>query len=394
MAIKLVTLLPTEFSAKLELGDEDDLRVVYRPSERNPDFYIYHDLWYPEEDYPDGYIAVPLGSVYVKNQTFNEGDEFVNVKGSTYDPKPNDPKSGSPYTSWRQLMKAKIPNYNTCCAETDIIYNSETGKRDFNFHCTNGGNEAPDPDYEKGIWMQGAHVLMGETSSKMPTEGATVYMLPLCKNHNIYSSITGSYGTGYYMKLRRRQEVIVLAGFIPSDTVHNAIIKEELEMNDVLQTTEKPQLSVGLEFKFMDVELGAYYTKKDKGYRIFVAPMNVDNNKAISLSEMIKQFNQLAGAGSLSEGEVKSKIESEKPNGSGLDWNSIKFCLKMLFLDIDREEEKNTTEYALSLQIIAEGLIPDDITVFNFKSLSFNIWNTNNRKVLDKMALTTPETFE
>lgn len=393
MAIKLVTLLPTEFSAKLELKNEDDFRVVYRPSERNPDFYIYHDLWYPEEDYPDGYIAVPLSSVYVKNQTFNEGDEFVNVKGSTRDPKPNNPKSGSPYTSWRQLMKDKILDYNTCCAETDKIYNSVTGKQDFNFHCTNNGNEAPNPDFEKGIWMQGAHVLMGETSSRTPTEGATVYMLPLCKNHNIYDAITGSYGTGYYMKLRRRQEVIVLTGFIPSDTIHNAIMKEELEMNDV-QVIEKPQLSVGLEFTFMGVDLGAYYTKKNTGYRIFVAPMNVDNNTAISLSEMIKQFNQLAGAGSLSEDEVKSKIESEENNSNGLNWDSIKFCLKMLFLDIDREEDKNTTEYALSLQIIAEGLIPKDITVFNVKSLSFNIWNTHHQKVLDKMALTTPETFE
>lgn len=144
----------------------------------------------------------------------------------------------------------------------------------------------------------------------------------------------------------------------------------------------------------MGVDLGAYYTKKNTGYRIFVAPMNVDNNTAISLSEMIKQFNQLAGAGSLSEDEVKSKIESEENNSNGLNWDSIKFCLKMLFLDIDREEDKNTTEYALSLQIIAEGLIPKDITVFNVKSLSFNIWNTHHQKVLDKMALTTPETFE
>ena len=196
------------------------------------------------------------------------------------------------------------------------------------------------------------------------------------------------------MKLRRAQEVITLTGFIPSNTIHNALLKEELEMQN-LQTTEKPQLSVGLEFTFMGVDLGAYYTKKPGGYQIFVAPMNVDNKAEISLSEMIEQFNKLAGAGSLSEDDVKNKIETEENYDAvtGIDWNTIKFCLKMLFLNIDSGADTKTTEYALSLQIIADDLIPKEITVFNVKSLSFNIWNTKRQSVLDKMSLTTPESL-
>lgn len=163
-----------------------------------------------------------------------------------------------------------------------------------------------------------------------------------------------------------------------------------------LQVTAKPQLSVGLEFTFMGVNLGSYFTNTSAGYHIFVAPLDVNNDVAVSLNEMIAQFNQLAGAGSLSEDDVKRKIGCEENYacGANIDWNSIKFSLKMLFLDIDREGEKNTTEYALSLRIIADGLIPKDITVFNVKSLSFNIWNTRRQKVLDKMALTIPEAFE
>ncbi len=161
------------------------------------------------------------------------------------------------------------------------------------------------------------------------------------------------------------------------------------------QTTEKPQLSVGLEFTFMDVDLSAYYTKKPGGYQIFVAPMNVDNKAEISLSDMIEQFNKLAGAGSLSEDDVKNKIETEENYDAvaEIDWTSIKFCLKMLFLNIDSQADTKTTEYALSLQIIADGLIPKEITVFNVKSLSFNIWNTKRQSVLDKMSLTTPESL-
>ena len=68
--------------------------------------------------------------------------------------------------------------------------------------------------------------------------------------------------------------------------------------------------------------------------------------------------------------------------------------MKMLFMNIERETGKeNVTEYALSLQILADGLIPKEITMFNVKSLSFNIWNTKRQNVLDKMSLMNPESF-
>lgn len=163
-----------------------------------------------------------------------------------------------------------------------------------------------------------------------------------------------------------------------------------------LQESEKPQISVGLEFTFMGVDLGAFYSKKPGGFQIFVAPMSVDNNVGITLDEMIAQFNQLAGDGALDAEKVKEKIESEESpeNLAGIEWNNIKFCLKILFLNISRETGKeDITEYALSFQILADGLIPKEITMFNVKSLSFNIWNTKRQNVLDKMPLMTPELF-
>ncbi|MDE7195139.1 MAG: hypothetical protein K2O14_14415, partial [Oscillospiraceae bacterium] len=245
MAIKSVNLPPTEFGAKLKSNSDEDFRVVYRPSERNPDFYIYHDLWYPEEDYPDGYVAVPFGSVYGGKTMYPQGTVFANVEGSSRDTKPKDP-DGNTCTSWRQLMKAyNLANYTTCCAELNRIYDSATGAPLLNFSCTNEGEEKYDPDFNKCIWIKGAHVLMDETASRKPPEGSTVYLLPLCGEHNIHKINPNSrYGTGYYMRLGRAQEVIILTGFIPSDTIQKAILKGEPEVKN-LQTTEKPQLSIG-----------------------------------------------------------------------------------------------------------------------------------------------------
>ena len=166
-----------------------------------------------------------------------------------------------------------------------------------------------------------------------------------------------------------------------------------------LQVTEKVQLSVGLKFTFMGVDLSSYYKKTADGYQIILAPANVSNDVQLTLKEMIGQINGMAGEGALSEDDVKSKIaEEEDPQVvNAIDFDSVKFCLKMLFLNIESkkngETEEKTVEYALSLQINAEGLIPKEIKIFQIDSLSFNIWNTQRQTVLEKMALITPDSF-
>ena len=79
-----------------------------------------------------------------------------------------------------------------------------------------------------------------------------------------------------------------------------------------LQVTEKVQLSVGLKFTFMGVDLSSYYKKTADSYQIFLAPANVSNDVQLTLKEMIGQFNGMAGEGALSEDDVKSKIAEEE----------------------------------------------------------------------------------
>ena len=57
---------------------------------------------------------------------------------------------------------------------------------------------------------------------------------------------------------------------------------------------------------------------------------------------MIGQFNGMAGEGALSEDDVKSKIaEEEDPQVvNAIDFDSVKFCLKMLFLNIESKEKR------------------------------------------------------
>lgn len=94
-----------------------------------------------------------------------------------------------------------------------------------------------------------------------------------------------------------------------------------------LQVTEKVQLSVGLKFTFMGVDLSSYYKKTADGYQIFLAPANVSNDVQLTLKEMIGQFNGMAGEGALSEDDVKSKIaEEEDPQVVNAIYCSIIIC--------------------------------------------------------------------
>ena len=50
-----------------------------------------------------------------------------------------------------------------------------------------------------------------------------------------------------------------------------------------LQVTEKVQLSVGLKFTFMGVDLSSYYKKTADGYQIILAPANVSNDVQLTM---------------------------------------------------------------------------------------------------------------
>ncbi len=396
MSIKFLTLpnKEEERAQKLTQDNSETLWVVYKPSERNSDFYEYHCLWDSETEYPDDCVAVSIGSVYGGKQFFPAGTCFANVEGSTKDPKPDNLRS------WRKVMQDyKLSNYTTCCAELNTIYLSSDKNVVEGFRCTNRGEEYIDrSDISNSIWIHGAHVLMGAQSSSTVVKGSSVYLLPLCAAHNTYDNITGKFGTGYFMKLKRRQEVMKLNNFIPSENICEAIrLKESMAVAaiDDEPSAEKPQLAIGLDFTFMGVDLSSYYKKTSDGYEIFLAPSNIDNNVTLTIKEIVEQFNKMAGDGAIKQEDIEGKIAgSENVNlAEDINFDSIRFCLKMLFLNIKSSGGKTTAEYALSLQIIADDLIPKEIQIFNIKCLSFNIWNTKRQNVLDKMALTTPESF-
>lgn len=156
------------------------------------------------------------------------------------------------------------------------------------------------------------------------------------------------------------------------------------------------QLEVGAEITFMNVTLNSSYSKTEDGYQILIMPSNLDNIATVSIGEMINDVKELFDE-KLEQKNVEEKInavqdvESDNAAALKIDYTKIKFCLKMIYLNIKKKGDKKTIEYAVSVQMVTDKLVPADIKIFKVNSLSFNIWNTKNADILNRMSLTDPQ---
>lgn len=220
MAIKFLDDFPyTEAGANLKMNESENdiLRVVYKPSETSPDSYEFYDLWDHKKDYPDDYVALPVASVLGGvTDDYGVGTEFVNIIGSSDDPRPR--VQGA--NSWISIMRLNgVRNCDSCCAE-HALYDPRTGQNiDVNFQCD-----------EK---MVGGHIFFGFNSQPVD-RGESVYLLPICNAHNTKHLRGYDTGAGYYMKLRRRQNALILNNYL-----NRIIIEQMLEMQDYTEPSDE-----------------------------------------------------------------------------------------------------------------------------------------------------------
>ncbi len=213
MGLKFIFGIPhTKHGAQLNLTEEEKFmcRVVYKPSENNPKIYKPYALWDPETEYPEDCIAIPIQSTYGGlDDEYPEGTTFVNVLGSSRPtPDPMAHLNGS--NSWIALIQeaykieaekpgGKVYSADSCCAETDTIYDSDTGNPVDGFFCCDR--------------MVGGHVLMNKTKAAEGEDNGTVNLLPICQLHNISKACGDHQGDGYYMKLNRAMKPLILNNY-------------------------------------------------------------------------------------------------------------------------------------------------------------------------------------
>jgi hypothetical protein len=153
---------------------------------------------------------------------------------------------------------------------------------------------------------------------------------------------------------------------------------------------------VGLNFELLKTELNAIYSKGDKGYKVLLAPTDVEAQNSVSLGEMVEEFKGALGMDDANQKSISGALESvnsgsEGGNASGagkskFNVNNLKFQLNAAFLYINSEGDAKTTEYALAISVDAQDALPS-FGFFKINSLSLAVWNTGRAGVLSRMNL-------
>jgi hypothetical protein len=142
---------------KLTAEQEELCKVVYRKSDKPGEPATFAGLWHPQAEYTDQHIIMPLRSEIADVVTLWAGCQFVNVVGSTHDPKPY------PVRTWIELLTGYGSATDRCCVGNGVI------------QCS--GRDAA---------MVGGHVLLwyNPNPPNPPDPPNTVYLLPICNYHN------------------------------------------------------------------------------------------------------------------------------------------------------------------------------------------------------------------
>lgn len=193
---------------------QENCRVVYE-KDKDSDGYVFHSLWHPQGEYGSEHIILPVGSTYNGlSKVYPAGTCFANAKETKYDPAYHDPLTDYD-VSWIALLRRAYrgTGYSAecCCGERDTIYRADSDDDKIpGFICTNGGV----PDRGKKIYLHGAHVFMEQKKNIKPDKGGSVYLLPLCSEHNICTRVSAVFGQGYYMRLGCSMKAVMLKGFM------------------------------------------------------------------------------------------------------------------------------------------------------------------------------------
>lgn len=203
-------------SASLTLTEEQEknCRAVYRLSEDESDRGAYFaELWVPDKAYSDEYVILPLrstGGTVVTLKTKNTlipVNFFANVIGSKADDLPD----GFQY--WISFWMSKTKqSYPSCCTDGNFYY-TDRNNTEYRFTQINVQKSKVNAACSTGQ-VNGGHIIINAKAAAEAPKNGTVYIVPLCTNHNIGFADGCGWGAGFYMKLKGDILAVKLKGYL------------------------------------------------------------------------------------------------------------------------------------------------------------------------------------
>lgn len=159
-------------------------------------------------------------------------------------------------------------------------------------------------------------------------------------------------------------------------------------------TTANVNMMVGGKFTLLGAQLNAGFEKNDAGQRIFVFQDLSTPNEGVTIDQLVSDVKRLMGktdadpVNGLSADDIKGKLSAVAKSNPGFEFGAVRIVLQTVFLDLKIPKVgASSAEYAFKVDVIAEGLIPEDIKLINIQRLTLAVWNTDNDKVKKQLAI-------
>ncbi len=151
-------------------------------------------------------------------------------------------------------------------------------------------------------------------------------------------------------------------------------------------------LNVSVEFSLLGAALAGAVEKNERGVEFLVMPQPKDASEAFSLEGMADGINDFFRK--LTECEdfkldPRDIFKKLKEVISDLIYEALRVRIKQVFVHLIKPKDgKLQMEYAFSIGInLTKDMMLSDSKYAELQSLTFGVWNTENKKVLSKMGL-------
>ncbi len=163
-------------------------------------------------------------------------------------------------------------------------------------------------------------------------------------------------------------------------------------LNENLTAAGETKMNISVEFTLLSAVLEGAAEKNEKGIEFLVMPQQKDDTEQFSLNGIVDEINDFfkkiteSDEFKLDTHEILEKI---KEIIKEVALEVTKFKIKQVFVHFTKPKDgKIQLEYAFSIGIdITKEMLKSDSSFGGLRSVTFGIWNTDNKKVLSKMGL-------
>lgn len=148
-------------------------------------------------------------------------------------------------------------------------------------------------------------------------------------------------------------------------------------------------IMLGANLKLLGTELSAGFMKSGDDSIIYIYQSETAANEGITIAKLIEDVETLTGRGKsgIDSAKIQQSISGSAKDPSKINFETIKIKLTTVYLKKTTKGTDSTTEYAFRFDIDAADLLPKGIEAINITNVTLAVWNTENAKVLEKLAL-------